>query len=88
MKKRQDTPQEFDQSKVRTNRKNRKPHRATFTQSESFGGQHCSIEVKTGRDRVSKEQKRATQLVQYAGGLYFVARDFQSFHDWVTPLLP
>lgn len=46
-------------------------------------GRHLSIEVKIGRDRQSDHQKEAQRQIENAGGMYFVARDFQSFVDWL-----
>lgn len=43
------------------------------------------IEVKckaTGDNYQSAAQKHYQQQVEAAGGLYYIARDFQSFYDW------
>jgi hypothetical protein len=42
-------------------------------------GEHISVEVKIGRDRLSEEQEETQRLIELAGGTYIVARDFQSF---------
>lgn len=49
-----------------------------------YKGRHLSIEVKIGKDRQSDEQKEVEQDVTSAGGLYFIAKDFQSFYDWIS----
>ncbi|MDD4033461.1 MAG: hypothetical protein PHS48_09490 [Bacteroidales bacterium] len=51
-----------------------------------YQGFHLSIEVKIGRDRMSRHQLATRDNVEAAGGLYFIARDFQSFFDWITAL--
>jgi len=51
-----------------------------------YKGRHLSIEVKIGKDRQSDAQKAVQQLVEKAGGLYFIAKDFTSFHQWITRL--
>ncbi|MEJ7821484.1 MAG: hypothetical protein WKF85_04135 [Chitinophagaceae bacterium] len=45
-------------------------------------GQSLDIEVKIGRDKLSDHQIKEKERVTRAGGLYFVARDMQSFVDW------
>lgn len=49
-------------------------------------GLHLSIEVKIGQDRQSPEQKLIEKDIIAAGGQYFVAKDFESFHNWITTL--
>lgn len=51
-----------------------------------YRGKHLSIEVKIGKDRQSEEQKEIEQEIISAGGLYFIARNFQDFYDWFSPL--
>ncbi len=45
-------------------------------------GKHCSIEIKIGYDRMSKDQERTKQDVERAGGCYFIAKDFETFLEW------
>lgn len=45
-------------------------------------GRHASIEIKIGRDTQSDLQKKTQIAIEKAGGLYFVARTFESFYDW------
>ncbi len=49
-------------------------------------GKHLSIEVKVGSDRQRPEQKEIEQDILKAGGQYFIAKDFQSFYNWITSL--
>ncbi len=42
-------------------------------------GRHISIEIKIGKDKLSEHQIKEMNRVTAAGGLYFVARDMQSF---------
>ena len=49
-------------------------------------GRHLSIEVKIGPDKLSPEQIREQERITRAGGLYFVARDMQSFVEWFEEL--
>ena len=49
-------------------------------------GRHLSIEVKIGADKQSPEQKLIEQDIIKAGGLYFIAKDFETFHHWITTL--
>lgn len=50
--------------------------------SATIQGRSVKIEVKIGKDRQSEAQRRYQASVERAGGLYFVARDFQSFVNW------
>lgn len=52
-----------------------------------LNGKALSIEVKIGKDRLSKHQREVSQAVQTAGGLYYVSRDFQSTYEWLNTLL-
>lgn len=47
-----------------------------------MNGRHLSIEVKIGADKQSAEQIREQERITRAGGLYFIARDMQSFVEW------
>jgi hypothetical protein len=40
------------------------------------------IEVKVGKDRQSDAQKRYQESIERAGGVYLIARDFDSFVEW------
>lgn len=45
-------------------------------------GRSVKIEVKIGKDRQSEEQKQYERDIVNAGGLYFIAKDFNSFYEW------
>jgi hypothetical protein len=51
-----------------------------------YRGLHLSIEIKIGQDRQSIHQKKTEAEVEAAGGIYYLARDFQSFYDWIQTL--
>ena len=44
-----------------------------------IGGRHVSIEVKAGRDRMSDAQHKTKAAIESCGGVYYIARDFESF---------
>jgi hypothetical protein len=44
-----------------------------------IAGRSIMIEVKTGKDRQSVWQKKTQEEVNRSGGLYFIAKDFDSF---------
>jgi hypothetical protein len=45
-------------------------------------GYHLSIEVKSGSDRQSSQQKETEWQVINAGGFYLIVNDFAQFHHW------
>lgn len=50
--------------------------------SATICGRSVAVEVKIGKDRQSDAQKEYQQRIENAGGLYVIAKDFQSFYDW------
>ncbi|WP_298348865.1 hypothetical protein [Runella sp.] len=44
-----------------------------------FDGLYIGIEVKTGRDQQSAAQKTVQERTRKAGGVYLIARDFETF---------
>lgn len=52
-----------------------------------FRGRAAWIEVKAGRDKLSREQMIFRQEVQAAGGLYFEARSTDEFLTWFIEIL-
>lgn len=56
--------------------------RGTADISAIVGGRAVKIEVKKGRDRQSEAQRCYQSDVERAGGLYYIARDFDSFVEW------
>lgn len=51
-----------------------------------YKGKSLNIEVKTGNDRMSEHQLKIKNDIESSGGLYFIARDFQSFKLWFDNL--
>ena len=49
-------------------------------------GMSLFVEVKVGRDRMSTWQEAVRDDQQKSGGLYYVARDFESFKNWFDSL--
>lgn len=45
-------------------------------------GKAVKIEVKIGKDKLSEAQKKHLEDIARAGGMYFVARDMDSFVTW------
>lgn len=45
-------------------------------------GKAVKIEVKIGKDKLSEAQKKHLEDIARAGGMYFVARDMDSFVEW------
>ena len=50
--------------------------------SATINGRSVKIEVKIGRDVQSNAQRIYQERVERAGGIYFIARDFESFFKW------
>lgn len=51
-----------------------------------FRGLSLHIEVKVGKERQSEAQKRIESEVNRSGGFYYVAKDFESFKNWIDSL--
>jgi|LSQX01.2.fsa_nt_gb hypothetical protein len=49
----------------------------------TYQGKSIFIEVKTGRDRLSQAQQQIQQEHEGSGGLYFIARNFTEFKQWL-----
>jgi hypothetical protein len=52
--------------------------------SATIGGKAVKIEVKIGRDKQSEAQRNYQQVIEKAGGLYFIAKTFSEFYTWYT----
>lgn len=52
----------------------------------SINGRHVSIEVKIGSDTMSPEQLKTKNMVEQSGGLFYAAKDFESFYKWYNTL--
>lgn len=50
--------------------------------SATINGRSVKIEVKYGKDRQSADQKAYQEQVEKAGGVYIIAKDFDSFYEW------
>jgi hypothetical protein len=50
--------------------------------SAIISGRAVKIEIKIGKDRQSDAQKQYEKDVTEAGGVYFIAKDFEQFIDW------
>lgn len=50
--------------------------------SATIRGRSVKIEVKIGKDRQSEAQMRYQESIEKAGGIYIIARDFDSFVEW------
>lgn len=55
--------------------------------SATINGFSVKIEVKYGKDKQSDHQKKYEETVKSAGGVYYIARDFDSFYDWYELLI-
>lgn len=56
--------------------------------SAIIGGRSVKIEVKIGNDRQSEAQRNYQLQVEAAGGIYYIARDLESFVRWFNRLWP
>ena len=50
--------------------------------SATINGRSVKVEVKYGKDRMSAEQKAYAERTIASGGIYYVAKDFDSFIEW------
>ncbi len=50
--------------------------------SATIQGKSVRVEVKIGKDKQSHQQKEYQYNIERSGGLYFIAKDFQSFYEW------
>lgn len=55
--------------------------------SATIAGRSVKIEVKIGRDRQSPDQVSYQREVEAAGGIYYIAKEFQPFYEWVNQLI-
>ncbi len=47
-----------------------------------FQGKAISIEIKIGNDKQSDQQMKEAERIRKAGGLYYVAKNMESFLQW------
>ena len=50
--------------------------------SATINGRSVKIEVKIGRDKQSEAQIKYQTDIERAGGIYYIAKDFESFYRW------
>ena len=50
--------------------------------SATIKGRSVKIEIKIGQDRQSEAQKEYQKAIEQSGGVYFIAKDFDSFYHW------
>jgi hypothetical protein len=55
--------------------------------SATIKGRSVKIEVKIGKDRQSEAQKRYQENIEKAGGIYIIAKDFDSFVEWYNQFI-
>jgi hypothetical protein len=53
-----------------------------------ISGQHISIEIKWGEDRLASDQKGTAVLVTRAGGIYLFVSNYDSFFAWFEGFAP
>ncbi|MGE0089439.1 MAG: hypothetical protein AB7S50_08210 [Bacteroidales bacterium] len=51
-----------------------------------YKGKSLNIEVKMGLDRLSEHQIKVKRDIESSGGLFFIAKDFESFKIWFDNL--
>jgi len=54
--------------------------------SATINGRSVKIEVKYGKDRQSDAQKQYQEKIESAKGIYYIARDFDTFVEWYNQL--
>ena len=55
--------------------------------SATIKGKSIKIEVKIGKDKQSEAQVEYQKAIERAGGIYFIAKDFDSFYEFYTTLV-
>lgn len=50
--------------------------------SATIKGRSVKIEVKIGKDRQSDAQKKYQEMIERAGGVYIIAKNFDEFVEW------
>ena len=54
--------------------------------SATVKGKSIKIEVKFGKDRQSEAQKEYQATIERSGGVYYIAKDFESFYQFYQTL--
>ena len=55
--------------------------------SATIKGKSIKIEVKIGKDKQSEAQIKYQQMIEKAGGIYFIAKNFNDFYDFYITLV-
>ena len=55
--------------------------------SATIKGRSVKIEVKIGKDRQSEYQKEYQRKVEASGGIYLIAKDFDTFYAWYVDFI-
>ncbi len=55
--------------------------------SATIQGKSVKVEVKIGADKQSDKQKEYQKAIEKAGGIYFVAKDFETFYNFYLQLI-
>ena len=55
--------------------------------SATIKGKSIKIEVKIGKDKQSEAQIEYQKAIERAGGIYFIAKNFDSFYEFYTTLV-
>ena len=55
--------------------------------SATIKGKSIKIEVKIGKDKQSEAQIKYQQMIERAGGIYFIAKNFDDFYDFYITLV-
>jgi Holliday junction resolvase len=55
--------------------------------SATIKGKSIKIEVKINKDRQSEAQVEYQKAIERAGGIYFIAKDFNSFYEFYSTLV-
>ena len=53
----------------------------------TYKGVSIQVEVKIGRDRMSATQQRTKAEFEQSGGYYFIAKNFESFRQWLDSFI-
>ena len=54
--------------------------------SATIKGKSVKIEVKYGKDRQSEAQKDYQSNIERSGGIYYIAKDFETFYNFFNTL--
>ncbi len=54
--------------------------------SATIKGKSVKIEVKFGKDRQSEAQKEYQSTIERSGGIYYIAKDFETFYNFYNTL--